>query len=98
MPSLPTAMENQAVAGMGDAMAKPKHDIGAEQSHITKKCPQCFTYMPLDALKCPYCKTRVGGVDKHGMATKSTDWGSYLACILAWAILAGYIWFVFLRS
>jgi hypothetical protein len=79
-------------------MAKSKHDISAEQSHITKKCPQCFTYIPLDVSKCPSCKARVGRVDKHGMATSSTDWGSYLICFLAWVTLAVYIWFAFFRS
>ena len=79
-------------------MAKSKHDISAEQSHITKKCPECFSYIPLNALKCPSCKIRVGEVDKHGMATKHTDWGSYLICFLAWVGLAIYIWFAFFRS
>jgi len=83
---------------MDDHMAKSKSDIRAEQSHITKKCPQCFTYVPLDALKCPRCKTRLGKVDKHGMAIKSTDWGSYLLCLLAWAVLAIYVWYAFFRS
>lgn len=84
--------------GMGDGMAESKRDISPEKSYITKKCPLCFTYIPLDSLKCPSCKARVGSVDKHGMATKSTDWGSYLICFLAWAVLAIYVWFAFFRS
>jgi phage FluMu protein Com len=83
---------------MGDHMAKSKNDIRAEQSHITKKCPQCFTYAPMDALKCPRCKTRIRKVDKHGMAIKDTDWGSYLLCLLAWAVLAIYVWYAFFRA
>jgi len=83
---------------MGDDMAKSKSDSIAEQSHITKKCPQCFSYIPLDVLTCPSCKAKVGMVDKHGMASKRTDWGSYISCLIAWAALAFYIWFAFFRS
>jgi hypothetical protein len=83
---------------MGHNMAKSKRDTSAEKSHIIKKCPECFTYIPLDALKCPSCKARVGRVDKHGMASRHVNWGSYFACILAWLVLAIYVWFAFFRS
>ena len=83
---------------MAHDMAKSKRDTRAEQSHIIKKCPECFTYIPLDALKCPSCKARVGRVDKHGMATRNVNWGSYFACILAWLVLAIYVWFAFFRA
>jgi len=86
------------MTGMGGPMAKSQRDSEAESSHITKKCPQCFTYIPLDATICPSCKAKVGGVDKHGMASKGTDWGSYLICILAWLTLAIYVWFAFFKS
>jgi hypothetical protein len=76
-------------------MAEQKIKTITEQSHVTKKCPQCYTYIPLNALQCPSCKTKVGKVDKHGMATKRVDWGSYVICILAWLTLAIYVWFAF---
>ncbi len=84
--------------GMGDDMRKSKRDTSPEHLHINKKCPECFDYIPLDAVKCPFCKTRLGSVDKHGMATKSTNWGSYIICFLAWAVLVIYVWFAFFRS
>lgn len=83
---------------MGGDMAKSKSDISAEQSHVIKKCPECYTYIPLDALKCPSCKARVGGVDKHGMASRHIKWGSYFICVLAWLVLVIYVWFAFFRS
>jgi hypothetical protein len=84
--------------GMGGDMVKSKSDSSAEQSHIIKKCPECYTYIPLDAIKCPSCKARVGRVDRHGMATKHVNWGSYFTCFLAWVALAIYVWFAFFRS
>jgi hypothetical protein len=83
---------------MGGDMAKSKRDISAEQSHVIKKCPECYTYIPLDASKCPSCKARVGAVDRHGMASKHVNWGSYFLCFLAWVVLAIYVWFAFFRS
>ena len=83
---------------MGGDMAKSKRDINAEESHVIKKCPECYTYIPLDASKCPSCKARVGAVDKHGMASRYVNWGSYFMCIIAWAVLAIYVWYAFFRS
>lgn len=79
-------------------MPKTQRNANVDQSHVTKKCPECYTYIPLDATTCPSCKAKVGIVDKHGMATKGTDWVSYLICILAWLTLAVYIWFAFFRT
>jgi len=68
-----------------------------EGDHITKKCPQCYTYIPLKAEICPSCKTRVGKVDRHGMATKRIEWTSYLICFLAWLAFGLYVFFAFFK-
>jgi len=62
---------------------------------VSKKCPNCFTHIPLDAEKCPSCKKTVGMVDDHGMATRRVDWMSYIICLLAWLALGLYIKFAF---
>ena len=66
-----------------------------EASHVTKKCPSCYTYVPLDAKICPSCKAKVGMVDRHGMASKRVEWGKYLICILSWITFGVYVWFAF---
>lgn len=76
-------------------MANLKQGKITEQSHVTKKCPSCYTHVSLDAKICPSCKSKVGMVDKHGMATKRVDWGSYVICILAWITFAVYVYFAF---
>jgi hypothetical protein len=78
-------------------MADAKRKKITAESHQTKKCPSCYTYISLDAEVCPSCKSKVGGVDKHGLATKRVDWGSYLICILAWITFGVYAWFAFFR-
>jgi hypothetical protein len=68
-----------------------------EATHVTKKCPSCYSYIALDAQICPSCKAKVGMVDKHGMASKRVNWGSYIAAILSWIAFGGYVWFAFFR-
>ena len=38
--------------------------------HTTKKCPECFTYLPLDSKMCHSCGKAVGPVTKLGLAAK----------------------------
>jgi hypothetical protein len=78
-------------------MVKLKDGKITEESHVTKKCPSCYTYVPLDAIVCPSCKAKIGRVDKHGMATKRVEWGSYVICILAWITFGVYAWFAFFK-
>lgn len=78
-------------------MEKSKQEKITEKSHVTKKCPSCYTHINLDARVCPSCKSKVGMVDRHGMATKRIDWGSYFICALAWITFAVYVWFAFLK-
>ena len=51
--------------------------------HVTKKCHECYAYVPLDADVCPYCKARLGKVARHGMAERMTDWKAYIAFAIA---------------
>ena len=62
---------------------------------VSKKCPHCYTHIPLKAETCPSCKNKVGLIDDHGMATRRIDWMSYIICFLAWLTLGLYIWFAF---
>ncbi len=64
--------------------------------HATKRCPECFDYVELDTTKCPKCKTRLGGVQKHGMAKRQVDWKAYAIFFVALLAFAAYIWWTFL--
>ena len=68
------------------------------RSHSTKKCPECMEYMPLDAGLCPSCKLPVGKINKHGMASRKTDWKAYATAIAAWGFFFFYIWWAFIRE
>jgi hypothetical protein len=76
-------------------MAKEQRPI---QHYVSKKCPYCFVYMPLNAQKCFSCKKPVGSVDENGMARKPLDWKAYLMGILATAAFAYYIWRIFFKA
>jgi hypothetical protein len=78
----------------------PGNHYGEEetQSHMTKKCPYCNTYLPLRATKCNICKKRVGGVDKLGFAAKPFDWSGYLVAIFFILALCVFIWWGFFRE
>ena len=66
-----------------------------DKRHITKKCPECYEYVPLDAKRCPSCKVRLGAVNKHGMAERLTNWKAYIICIALWLFLAFYVRWAF---
>jgi hypothetical protein len=68
------------------------------QSHMTKKCPYCNTYLQLRATKCNVCKKRVGNVDKLGFAAKPFDWSGYLVAIFFILALCVFIWWGFFRE
>ncbi|WP_155310333.1 hypothetical protein [Desulfosarcina ovata] len=73
-------------------------ESGKSSGYIAKKCPECMEYMPLNATRCPSCKLPVGRVDRHGKASRKTDWKGYLTAIAAWAFFFFYIWWAFLRE
>ena len=64
----------------------------------SKKCPECFAYMPLRATVCPACKIKVGGVHKHGKARRAVDWKAYTAAFLSALAFGLYIWWAFFRK
>jgi len=84
-----------AVGDMSAVGLKEKSGKGRSQ---TKKCPDCFTHLSLDATVCPYCKKKVGKVDHQGMAKKPVDWKAYLICLLCWAGFGLYMWWAFFRD
>lgn len=74
----------------------PKKDSAVkEKKYVSKKCPECYDYMPLEAKACPSCKVRVGKVGPHGMAERLTDWRAYTICIALWVFLAAYVKWAF---
>lgn len=73
-----------------------ENQIGEDFVHATKKCPECYTYVSLRTTKCPSCNTRLGEVEKHGMAKKTVDWNAYLLAFLAVLGFVIYIWWAFL--
>ncbi|UCF93630.1 MAG: hypothetical protein JSW39_05570 [Desulfobacterales bacterium] len=64
----------------------------------TKKCPECFEYLPLKARKCPVCRSRVGDVDKRGFASRPFDWWGYLMAVGSILAFWVYVWWAFFRA
>lgn len=77
-----------------DFTHRSKHISG----HTTKKCPNCYTYLPLRAKVCTSCHARVGDVDKLGFAQKPVDWRGYLLAALTIAAFAIFMWWAFFRE
>ena len=71
---------------------------GRKEPLSVKKCPECRTYLPIEVKKCTSCGSRVGLVDRQGMAKRPIDWGAYARCLLLWALLGVYLWWAFLRG
>jgi predicted nucleic acid-binding Zn ribbon protein len=69
--------------------------LNQDPKHSSKKCPECFTYIPIDAQVCPSCKTRVGKVTRSGMAARTTKWKTNILCIIAWIVFAIFIKYAF---
>ncbi|MDJ0913184.1 MAG: hypothetical protein QNI95_06425 [Desulfobacterales bacterium] len=63
-----------------------------------KRCPFCSYQLPLEATVCSSCKSKVGQVDKHGMASKPTRWAANIVCLISWAVFGWYIWWAFLKD
>jgi hypothetical protein len=73
-------------------------DSGKPARHVSKKCPECMEYMPLNAQACPSCKLPVGKINEHGMAARRTNWKAYTVAIAAWLFFFFYIWWAFIRE
>jgi hypothetical protein len=65
---------------------------------LTKKCPKCYTYLPLNATRCTACHAKVGKMDRHGMATLPINWRAYLVAILSWIAFGWFIWWAFFKD
>ena len=64
----------------------------------SKKCPECYEFMALDAKICPACKIKVRKMDSTGMARRATDWKAYLIAFFAILIFILYIWWAFFKE
>ena len=71
---------------------------GRPGGQVTKKCPECMAYMPINARVCPSCKIPVGDINRHGMASRKTDWKGYATALAAWIVFFLYIWWAFIRE
>ncbi len=67
-------------------------------THMTKKCPECYAYMPLEARTCPACKRKIGEVDALGFAKKPFDWQGYLIAAVCIAAFVVFMWWGFFRE
>lgn len=81
---------------MADFQTKAKRSSGSSpQSYMTKKCPECFTYLPLDAKLCHSCGSRVGAVNRLGLAEKPVNVKGYLTAAIAILAFAIFLWWGF---
>ena len=63
----------------------------------SKKCPNCLTYLSLDARRCTACGARVGPVTRDGKAKKVFNPLSYIYALFAIGLFGLFIWWAFLR-
>lgn len=67
----------------------------ADSGYVSKKCHSCYTYVPLKADVCPYCKVRLGKVGHHGMADKVTDFKAYITFAIAFTAFVIFVLYAF---
>jgi len=76
--------------------ASPKIDKDPSPTvHMTKKCPACFTYLPLDSKVCHSCGQRVGPVTRLGLAEKPLDLKGYVLAAIAIVAFVLFVWWGF---
>ena len=63
--------------------------------HMTKKCPECFVYLPLNAKVCHSCGKSVGPVTKLGLAEKPPNIKRYVVAALAILAFIVFVWWGF---
>ena len=73
-------------------------DPGIESGIRYKKCPECFSKLPLDATRCSSCGEKISGADKFGIAKKPFNWKGYGAAIVLWIVFGYFFWWAFLRE
>ena len=65
---------------------------------ITKRCPECFTNLPVDADRCTSCNQKVGKVTESGLAERPVDWMSYISAIIAVGAFCYFMWWLFIKK
>jgi len=64
-----------------------------------KRCPDCYTNIPVHAVQCPSCKKKIKlKVDKHGYAKRPINWLAYFSCLMSWIGIVIYIWWAFFKE
>ena len=63
--------------------------------YTTKKCPDCYAHLPLNAKECHACNAKIGDVDKLGFALKPPDWLGYLVAAVSILIFVVFTWWAF---
>jgi hypothetical protein len=78
-------------------MVSPKRTSRSKTKveYATKKCPDCYVHLPLNAKECHACKAKVGDVDKLGFAEKPADWRGYLVALVSIGIFVVFMWWAF---
>lgn len=74
---------------------KKRSDSQKKMEYTTKKCPDCYVHLPLNAKVCHACQAKVGDVDKLGFGEKPVDWKGYAAAAIAITIFAIFVWWGF---
>lgn len=64
----------------------------------TKKCPECYSYLFVEANECDVCQTHVSKAMRGGLARRSINWMSYIQCVLAWICLGIFVWWSFFQK
>jgi ribosomal protein L40E len=77
------------------AVEKQERRQASVNIHMTKKCPECFAYLPLQATTCTSCGKAVGPVNKLGHAAKPVNVRAYLIAAAAIAAFAAFVWWGF---
>lgn len=76
--------------------ASPKNGKSSSSHvHMTKKCPECFTYLPLDSGVCHSCGKSVGPVTRLGLAEKPTNVKGYVVAAIAVLAFIVFVWWGF---
>jgi hypothetical protein len=64
-------------------------------AHMTKKCPECFTYLPLESKVCHSCGHSVGPVTPLGLAEKPLNVKGYVLAAIAILAFIVFVWWGF---
>ena len=64
-------------------------------THMTKKCPECFTYLPLTSKVCHSCGKSVGPVTRLGLAEKPSNLKGYVMAAIAILAFLIFVWWGF---